>query len=826
MNNFDINTFKNPPEKYSVAPFWFLNGDLNESELDFQLREMKAKGVDECILHARKGLTIEYLSEEWFKKIGVILALCEKYGIKAWIYDEDNWPSGYAGGKVVEYNSDFRATCLTVEKIYPVLGEYINVPEKPGTKLECVIAVHSDSYFLDITDYKTHTAKPWRSETLCWEVFVFRTEPCAHKPAYSPLPYVDMLNPAATKRFVEVTHAEYKKRFPEYWGSVIKGFFTDEPGFYQNYLEQCANLNTLIWTPDFAERFIAKYGYDIRPHLCCLWQDMGTLSVKTRCDYYKAVADFYIDSFFGVMKDFLAKDGLKLIGHLHREDQIESLVQTESDFFSVISSLDYVGIDCIDRKLPRITERIASSAAHTRGKEICFSETFGGFGWSLSPQEMKARTDLQYVQGINMLVPHAFFYSVEGIRKQESPPSLFFQNGYWQYFRQYTDYVKRLSYLGMAGEYFADTVVYFPTKSSWAKYRPLYRFDLYDLDRQLVAIVDLLNKNRVNFDFYDDYAFENLSELLPEVKAIVLPKLFVMPVKDLAALERVLSQGVTVVSCGEFSPVDENGERSDEYAELLAKIAKHENFFVINEFVAEDIMPIIAGKIKDFVIDGNAKGVYANARKSQNAMTLLLVNTTEYDKTFTVGNEDYKYSSLLDLESGAQKAVDLNEGKAACKLTLAPYESKVVLFENKACGVFEDDDGVFAETPVVLDGEWTATFRNRTEKVPFDLLTAHAANLHNYSGEVVFSCKYKCGKLPYKAELFLCGKTEGYVGLKINGKTVGARLWSPFRFDVSDYLIPGENVVELTIGSTMENQMTDSDVDFGHFGYVVLINKE
>ena len=175
MNNFDINTFKNPPEKYSVAPFWFLNGDLNESELDFQLREMKDKGVDECILHARKGLTIEYLSEEWFKKIGVILALCEKYGIKAWIYDEDNWPSGYAGGRVVAENSAFAAECLTVEKIYPVLGEYIKV-EKTDDEIECVVAVHSDSYFLDITDYENKCAKPWRSETLCWEVFVFRKQ--------------------------------------------------------------------------------------------------------------------------------------------------------------------------------------------------------------------------------------------------------------------------------------------------------------------------------------------------------------------------------------------------------------------------------------------------------------------------------------------------------------------------------------------------------------------------------------------------------------------------------------------------------------------------
>ena len=56
MLNFDENLFKFPPDDCGVAPFWFLNGDLNDDELKRQLREMKKQGVTECILHARKGL--------------------------------------------------------------------------------------------------------------------------------------------------------------------------------------------------------------------------------------------------------------------------------------------------------------------------------------------------------------------------------------------------------------------------------------------------------------------------------------------------------------------------------------------------------------------------------------------------------------------------------------------------------------------------------------------------------------------------------------------------------------------------------------------------
>ena len=174
MKKYDRLQFRNPPNEYSIAPFYFLNGDLSDAELIRQIAEMKDKGVDEVILHSRKGVEVEYLSDEWFAKIGVILKELKKLSMTALIYDEDNWPSGYAGGKVTSENPDYAAICLSVDKIYPVLGEYITVEDKPSSEIECVIAVHSDDYFLDITDYEKKTNKPWKSEPLQWEVFVFR----------------------------------------------------------------------------------------------------------------------------------------------------------------------------------------------------------------------------------------------------------------------------------------------------------------------------------------------------------------------------------------------------------------------------------------------------------------------------------------------------------------------------------------------------------------------------------------------------------------------------------------------------------------------------
>ena len=666
MRNYDREQFKNPSEEYSIAPFWFLNGDLNDDELVRQLTEMKEKGVDRVILHSRKGVEVGYLSEEWFKKIGVILDACEKLGMTALIYDEDNWPSGYAGGRITEENPDFAAICLSVDKIYPVLGEYITVENKPDSEIECVIAVHDDDYFLDITDYEHKTNKPWRSETLQWEVFVFRKEKCGHRPAYSPYPYVDLLNPEVARSFVRHTHEKYKKHFPDQWGKVIKGFFTDEPGFYQNYLEQCKNLNTVIWTNDFAERFIKKYGYDIRPHLCCLWQNMGAISVKTRCDYYNAVAEFYQEGYFNVISDFLHKDGLIHIGHLHREDFIESLVQTESDFFSAISALDASGIDCIDRNPVRITERLGSSAAHIYGKEICFSETFGGFGWNLTTEEMKRRVDLQYVQGVNMLVPHAFFYSIDGIRKTESPPSLFLQNGYWKYFGQFSDYAKRLSYIGRSGNFVADAAIYFPVKTAWAEFRPLYRFFLHELDEQILALTEELNGGGIVFDFLDDTGIgrcERKGKTLTGIeksvyKAIILPSVTVMPEKTLEKIADFAKHGGFVLSVGDFDPVDETGNRSERFTAELNELKKSVGYKALKKHREDEALSALKEALPHDVVSGDASGVFVLKRTDGVTEIRFLANTEDKEKSFAIRGEGFSSAEIWNAENGETYPAD------------------------------------------------------------------------------------------------------------------------------------------------------------------------
>lgn len=140
---------------------------------------------------------------------------------------------------------------------------------------------------------------------------MLRREVCGHCPAYSHKPYVDLLNPEAVKTFIALTHAEYKRRFPQYWGTVIKGFFTDEPGFYQNYLYQTRNLNTIPWSEGLPQFFKARRGYDLLPVIGALWDDMGDLSRKVRHDFYRTFTELYNQSFSVRFTNFAIRTACK-----------------------------------------------------------------------------------------------------------------------------------------------------------------------------------------------------------------------------------------------------------------------------------------------------------------------------------------------------------------------------------------------------------------------------------------------------------------------------------------------------------------------------------
>jgi hypothetical protein len=160
-------------------------------------------------MHARSGLKTEYLSEEWFDCIRTGIEAGGKNGLNAWIYDEEGWPSGFAGGIVPAMAEDFQAKFITIED---------HVTNKDTE--DAILAVYNynkdDNTFCRCSDI--HNLDSVKSDSLL-----------AVRKHINPF-YIDTMNKRAVEMFLKVTHEEYYKRFSKEFGETMHGFFTDESG--------------------------------------------------------------------------------------------------------------------------------------------------------------------------------------------------------------------------------------------------------------------------------------------------------------------------------------------------------------------------------------------------------------------------------------------------------------------------------------------------------------------------------------------------------------------------------------------------------------------
>ena len=118
-------------------PFWFWNDRIEEDEITRQMTRMKEQQVEAFFIHARHGLQTPYLSEEWFARIGHVLREAQRLEMGVWLYDENNFPSGYAGGRVLAENPAFCGKNLRMRVVEA--GEPLTLPE--GSRLEAVFVL-------------------------------------------------------------------------------------------------------------------------------------------------------------------------------------------------------------------------------------------------------------------------------------------------------------------------------------------------------------------------------------------------------------------------------------------------------------------------------------------------------------------------------------------------------------------------------------------------------------------------------------------------------------------------------------------------------------
>lgn len=115
MNDELKERFQNPGSEFRSFPFWAWNDRMTPQMAREQVQHMKKAGNGGFFIHSRDGLETEYMGREWLTCVREAVDTAQELGLYAWLYDEDRWPSGTAGGKVTALGEEYCCKGLTME---------------------------------------------------------------------------------------------------------------------------------------------------------------------------------------------------------------------------------------------------------------------------------------------------------------------------------------------------------------------------------------------------------------------------------------------------------------------------------------------------------------------------------------------------------------------------------------------------------------------------------------------------------------------------------------------------------------------------------------
>lgn len=214
-NNKMEREFKAPGNEYRSKPFWAWNGKLDKEELHRQLDILKEMGVGGAFIHSRVGLETEYLGKEWMELVADCLDYGRKIGLELWLYDEDRWPSGTAGGKVTEKTAN-RTKHLQLQIVNASSGIELYEGKTVKGIYSCVLNGHEYS---DLKQYQTGDALKDGEKIL---VLTEEYSPCSD--AYNGYTYLNTMKGSAVDDFVDSTYQAYRDELPEKSWNEIKEF--------------------------------------------------------------------------------------------------------------------------------------------------------------------------------------------------------------------------------------------------------------------------------------------------------------------------------------------------------------------------------------------------------------------------------------------------------------------------------------------------------------------------------------------------------------------------------------------------------------------------
>ena len=655
--------FKHIDKKYRPIPFWSWNTRLDCDETRRQIRKMNDVGMGGFFMHARGGLTTEYMSKEWFDNVSASIDEAKKLGMHAWAYDENGWPSGFGNGIVNGMGIEYQQKYLRMED---------------GEK-------NTDTTICNING----------------KHFYYEVNPF----------YVDTLNETVVKVFIEKIYVPYYERY----GNNLEGFFTDEPQ---------VSRNGIPWSFILPEEYKKANGEEIFPILPQLFEDTGDYK-NSRIKFWKLITDLFSKSYSKQIYDWCVSRNMQFTGHFCCEDRLCWQITSNGAVMPHYEYFTIPGMDCLGRELHEaiFTPHQLGSVAQQLEKKQVLAENFALCGHNVSFSELRRITEWQMVHGITLLCPHLQGYSLQGIRKRDYPPAMYYQQPWWDEYKIFIDAMSRIGMLLTEGEVKCDTLLIHPETYAWT-----IRTDGYtpEIEMQFYSHIKTLEEKHILYHLGDETIMERHARVVGKTLVlgtqiydkIVLPDYIDFLPSTKALLSEYKNNGGVIIKARDIPKNNIIDNKNITYTKRIYK--NYDIHYFVNTTAEEQksfitkgnkIVDIKTGDLTDF--DGNytfapydSLVVYDDRTDTRKTLNTSLLKTLDIDTKWNIENStenlitldfcDYYFDDELIEENGYV----LNIQHRACELK-RPVKIKCVYRFN--CKYIPKNLHLVCETPEVFN---------------------------------------------------------------------------------------------------------------------------
>ncbi len=807
-----------------IAPFLWLHNE-DDSLIVRELERIHECGIGAVCLESRTH--DEFCRDGWWSDIRLIFDTCRRLGMKVWILDDKHFPSGYANGAFEHGHDDLLIKEISehhVDIVGPVRGGAIiadGFKEEKEDELLAAIAMKRlpgeqiyTGEMYDLTGgYKDGMLYFDLPEGVYSVALLMKTRSGVRNRTYG-----DKLDPRATDVYIDAVYQPHYDRFADEFGGTFLGFFSDEPGIYNDSKRSFAapigeRFTHYPWNDYVAAELEKTFGAGYMKKLCGIWFDFADGTSQTaRTEYMNIVTRLYDENFGSRIGRWCEEHGCMYIGHVIEDNNTHyKLTNGNGHYFRALAGQHMSGIDVVLHQIvPGLTEysntgcvsyrqmdnvffhyvlaKLGSSLAVLDKKKngLAMCEIFGAYGWAEGTKLMKYLTDHMLVRGINYFVPHAFSPKPDD---PDCPPNFYDsgKNPEYRYFGALMQYMNRMSRLLSGGEHVCDVGLIYDAEAAWSA-----------KDRTpMQDIAKVLYDSQID---YEIVPYDLLSESAGRYKVIILPYASYIPPEDLAALKKIGGAPDVKLIC-----VGSGGRSVPGFG-----------------FVPLDSLAGYLSDMRDVTLSDSSKFVRAMHYRKSGSDVYMLINE---DITKTVetsvrlrgfGGGKYLLSDIY----GCRASV-FDSPNGLIDVTLPPYQSVVIIPGESDTGEFEPyDEILYRDLPGgrTVRPEWEISVCAEKDYPDFrpyrtvsELINiASPDEMPDFAGHIMYKAVFDLDDSEGDGRLILDLGDVGEVSqAELNGRPLGVRRLPPHRYDITDSAVKQGNVLTVTVSTTSAYRYRD-----------------